>query len=147
MSASKNEGVARYGWNNLPGGNPGWKKGQSGNPKGRPKAPEDIAALCRIHTPECISVLVSTMRNKSHKDRVTASLALLDRGWGKPKQQLEVSADADAIGMHLLAARITAAELAKAYDEQRAKPLPATIEGRPDSATITSALDAPVPTE
>ena len=127
-------------------GNPGWKKGVSGNPRGRPKASQDVAALCRIHTPECIQTLVDTMRNKSHKDRVPAALALLDRGWGKPKQQLEVSADADAIGMHLLAARITAAELAKAYDEQRAKPLP-TIEGRADSATITSALDAPVPTE
>jgi hypothetical protein len=80
------------------------------------------------------------MRLKAHKDRVPAALALLDRGWGKPKQQLEVSADADAIGLHLVAARA----LVAAFDGVDAPP---TIEGRADSEPTANALDAPKPTE
>jgi hypothetical protein len=136
----------RRGWNNLPGGNPGWKKGQSGNPKGRPKAPEDIAALCRVHTAEAVNVLVKAM--KRERDAVPAAIALLDRGWGKPKQQLEVSADADAIGLHLVAARAFVA-LAEAAEAGQAQP--PTIDGEADRAEARArslfALDAPKPTE
>ena len=120
-----------------------WKPGQSGNPRGRPKAPEDIAALCRIHTVEAIDVILETMRQKTHKDRFQAAQALLDRGWGRPKQQLEVSADADAIGLHLVAARA----LVAAYDAGTEAAQPPTIEHRPDSEPTPNALDAPKPIE
>jgi hypothetical protein len=123
---------------------PHWVKGQSGNPKGRPPADQDIAAMCRIHTAEAVQALVDTMRLKSHKDRIPATLALLDRGWGKPKQQLEVSADADAIGMHLVAARALVAAFDVAVGQAT---LPPTLEGRADSEPTTNALDAPPPKE
>jgi hypothetical protein len=121
---------------------PHWVKGQSGNPKGRPPADQDVAALCRIHTPECVETLVRAMRT-SPRDRVPAAIALLDRGWGRPKQQLEVSADADAIGMHLTAAR--AAIVAALADAAGATP--ATIEHQADGEPIANALDAPKPSE
>jgi hypothetical protein len=76
----------------------------------------------------------------SPRDRVPAAIALLDRGWGKPKQQLEVSADADAIGLHLVAARA----LVAAFDGVDA---PTTIEGQVDGEPAPNALDAPKPTE
>jgi hypothetical protein len=116
-----------------------WKPGQSGNPAGRPKAEHDIAALCRIHTAACVETLVKAM--KRERDAVPAAIALLDRGWGRPKQQLEVSADADAIGMHLVAAR--AAIVAALADAAGAT----TIEHQADGEPAANALDAPKPVE
>jgi HEAT repeat protein len=57
--------------------------GKSGNPGGRAKG---IEALARAHTEEAIATLVAAL--KSPRERVAAAVALLDRGWGKPKQQI-----------------------------------------------------------
>jgi hypothetical protein len=80
---------------------------------------------------------------KRERDAVPAAIALLDRGWGRPKQQLEVSADADAIGMHLVAAR--AAIVAALADAAGATQT--TIEHQADSEPTANALDAPKPSE
>ena len=42
--------------------------GQSGNPSGRPKRDEDIAALARTHTEDAIAVLVSIAENPKAND-------------------------------------------------------------------------------
>ena len=44
----------------------GWRKGQSGNPGGRPKARIDLQALARQRTPEAVATLVRIMRNKTN---------------------------------------------------------------------------------
>jgi hypothetical protein len=80
----------------------------------------------------------------SPRDRVPAAIALLDRGWGKPKQQLEVSADSEAIGLHLVAARALVAAFDVAAGQAT---LPATIDGQADREPTTNALDAPPPKE
>jgi len=69
-----------------------WPPGRSGNPGGRPKAALDIQALARQHTPEAIQALVDALANP--RERVSAAVALLDRGWGKPTQPLAGDADA-----------------------------------------------------
>lgn len=61
-------------------------KGQSGNPGGRPKAALDVQELARAHTPDAINALVAALANP--RERVSAAVALLDRGWGKPTQPL-----------------------------------------------------------
>lgn len=66
-----------------------WKKGQSGNPKGRPKKDVFIEELAQAHTEEAIATLAFVMRNGEGRERVAASVALLDRGWGKPHQTSE----------------------------------------------------------
>jgi len=73
-----------------PTGKGGFKLGVSGNPGGRPKVVHDVIALARIHAPAAINALVDVMQN-STKDqaRVAAANALLDRGYGRPKQELE----------------------------------------------------------
>jgi uncharacterized protein DUF5681 len=73
-----------------PTGKGGFKKGQSGNPGGRPKDPEGVHALARSFCPEAIDTLVQIMRDKgvSTAARVSASLALLERGYGKPAQTI-----------------------------------------------------------
>jgi hypothetical protein len=69
-----------------------WPPGRSGNPGGRPRAALDIQALARQHTPEAIAALVAALANP--RERVSAAVALLDRGWGKPTQPLAGDADA-----------------------------------------------------
>ena len=45
--------------------------------------------LARAYTQEAIEVLAEAMRNATTADaRIKAATALLDRGWGKPAQQL-----------------------------------------------------------
>lgn len=82
-----------------------YKKGQSGNPSGRPKVllPDGraLSDICKPHTEAAVQTLIDVMGDEEapHPARVAAANALLDRGWGKPKQDLglDVSDDLAAI--------------------------------------------------
>jgi hypothetical protein len=92
-------------------GNPAWRPGQSGNPKGRAPALVDIAALARKHGPKCVEVVFNLMtRAKDPKIKLAAAIALLDRGFGRPKQELDVNASS-TIQLHLVAARMVSGQL------------------------------------
>jgi hypothetical protein len=68
-----------------------FQKGQSGNPGGRPKAAETVRDLARSHTTEAMQALVKiATKGKSESAKVQAATAILERGWGKPLQQVEV---------------------------------------------------------
>ena len=69
-----------------------FRKGRSGNSRGRPKRDLEIAALARTYTNEAINTLVEIMRNgKTSSAQLQAACAILDRGWGKPPQALDFS--------------------------------------------------------
>jgi hypothetical protein len=79
-----------------------FEKGKSGNPGGRPKAVRDVAAAAREHTQEGLETLVTAMRDGGApwNARIRAVELILERGWGKPMQAVELSGpDGDAIQM------------------------------------------------
>jgi hypothetical protein len=68
-------------------------KGVSGNPGGRPKELRDIVELAKAHSADAIDTLASLMRDRKVPPaaRVAAANAILDRGFGKPRQGVELS--------------------------------------------------------
>jgi hypothetical protein len=118
----------------------GWTPGRSGNPSGRAKGVEQLA---RAHTAEAIRALVKAL--DSPKERVPAAVALLNRGWGLPKQTIETDPTNPQL-MHLLAAQAVSSELVAALK-------PHTIDGHATSAngeadpTARDLLSAPLPLE
>jgi hypothetical protein len=74
-------------------GNPGWKKGQSGNPGGRPKVAAEVKELARNHGPAAVARLAKLMMSKNQRVAVAACVAILDRGYGKPAQAVAVTGE------------------------------------------------------
>lgn len=68
-------------------------KGQSGNPSGRPKSDATLRELARTHTETALKTLVQIMRNKrySPQARAYAANSVLDRGYGKPAQSVDLT--------------------------------------------------------
>lgn len=68
-----------------------WKKGQSGNPNGRPKKTEqqkaEDAALRQAE--KAMKVLSDLMNSDDDRTKLAAAQAILDRGLGKPKQTVD----------------------------------------------------------
>jgi hypothetical protein len=79
-----------------------WVPGQTGNPGGRPKG---IAARAREHTDKALETLVAALDDPDRRVAVTAANIILDRGWGKPQQNLSPE-DAQSLSfLHLVAMR------------------------------------------
>ncbi len=76
-----------------------FKKGQSGNPSGRPKTTladgRSLREISREHTDTEIATLVKIMKDDEAPPAARANAAgqILDRGWGRPTQP--ISGDAD----------------------------------------------------
>ena len=75
-----------------------FKKGQSGNPKGRPKLPDISEAMAKILADEkdgktALDAILAALRSKAVKGDVRAAQELLDRAFGKSKQSLDVGGE------------------------------------------------------
>ena len=70
-----------------------FRKGQSGNPGGRPKEVAHVKELARQHTPAAITTLATIMDNSEEPGaaRVRAAEALLNRAWGTPESTANVN--------------------------------------------------------
>lgn len=83
-----------------------FQPGVSGNPRGRPKRLATIEArrteisvkeLARQCAPEALLTLRTIMLNDKapHGARISAATAILDRGYGKARQEVEISRQPD----------------------------------------------------
>jgi len=61
------------------------------------KATVEIRSLARRHTEEAIERLVYWMRKDNPRASVGASMALIERGWGKPVQPHDGDGDGGPI--------------------------------------------------
>lgn len=79
----------------------GFQKGRSGNPRGRPPVIREVQEMAKELTPQLVSNLfeIATNERANASARVQASVALLDRGWGRPKQSVDVRVDHNASGL------------------------------------------------
>ena len=65
-----------------------WKKGQSANPGGRGREVFNLRDMCREYGDEAVTVVVGHMRGADQKLSLAAAKEILDRGFGKPIQQV-----------------------------------------------------------
>lgn len=70
-----------------------FEKGKSGNPGGKPKGQGHIRDLAREHTEMALKTLVSIAENPkaAPSSRVAAAATLIDRGWGRAPQTVDVN--------------------------------------------------------
>lgn len=80
-----------------------FKKGKTGNPNGRPKKlPELDKLLADVLGEEkdgitAAEAILKALRSKATKGDIRAAEVLLDRGWGKAKQSMDITSGGDKI--------------------------------------------------
>jgi hypothetical protein len=104
--------------------------GASPNPGGRPREIGDVRELARSHTAESVETLATIMRSgKSEVARITAATSLLDRGWGRPVQALDVSRREITNPAELTEEELT--EIIRRGERERSAPPVGSAHGKP----------------
>ena len=96
---------------------------------GRPAIPKDVKLAAKAHTSDALETLANVCSSSKYSPaaRVAAATALLDRGWGKPSQEIT---GADGAPLMVPAVQIFIGAIPKDEDE--------TIEHGPLVAALTN---------
>ena len=70
-----------------------FQKGQSGNPKGRPKANPEAKEILKAATPDAARKLVELLGSRTEKIALAAATEILDRTMGRPETTGKVQVD------------------------------------------------------
>jgi len=73
----------------------GFKPGQSGNPGGRKKVPEDVKKLLEAAAPGAIKYMIETLQDEevNKSVRLECAKTLLDRAYGKAQQAVDLDSN------------------------------------------------------
>lgn len=74
-----------------------FKKGQSGNPKGRPKVPDLSEIIMEVVGVEGIKDIIKAQAAKAKKGGEKSSDIILDRLFGKAKQSVDLTSDGEKL--------------------------------------------------
>jgi len=73
----------------------GIKKGEIRNPGGRPKKTDEertLEQMCKDKTPSALATILNIMDSSQQEgNQLKAAMYIIDRGWGKAKESLELS--------------------------------------------------------
>lgn len=67
-------------------------RGRSGNPGGRPRTIAEVRRLAQKHSTKAIARAAELLESPDGKVALAAAHLLLDRAWGKPTQEIELTA-------------------------------------------------------
>jgi hypothetical protein len=81
-----------------------FKKGQSGNPKGRPRLPDLSEAVAKVLADEkdgksALEAVFMALRAKAVKGDVRAIQELLDRAYGRSKMHTDITSNGNTIAV------------------------------------------------
>jgi len=81
-----------------------FQPGQSGNPGGRPRLPDELKARLRDLSDQAVDTLEAALRSDDDRIRVAAAAQILDRAYGKAVTPVDATMrGADLAGEHLKA--------------------------------------------
>lgn len=66
-----------------------WKKGESGNPGGRPRKERELIEIAEAASPAALQRVVALTKSRNPRVALAAAQEILNRAIGKPRQQLE----------------------------------------------------------
>lgn len=77
-------------------GRKGFQPGQSGNPNGRRPVLKQIQELAQQHSEMAFAKIIELCGSDDEKVALAAAREILDRGYGKPAQAMELSGQGGA---------------------------------------------------
>jgi hypothetical protein len=111
-----------------------FQKGESGNPGGRPKMPEELKAAMRGLADTAVKVLREAMEGDDPRARILAANTVLDRGYGKATQPI-IAEGIDAGAAHLTALQELTAKRAAPEPVKPATPVALADDGEKPPAS------------